>query len=108
MFRCAGALETRWERGQLALAEGWKPSFPGLFHASMRLLRKLSIAKTRCWRKSLREVRSWEPFGIALQPADFPDQDPPPETRTKIEEILAPVSKGLKVSSGQQTLSQLA
>ena len=23
-----------WERGHLSLGEGWKPSFPGLFHAS--------------------------------------------------------------------------
>ena len=31
--RYADAQATRWERGHLALVEGWKPSFPGGLHA---------------------------------------------------------------------------
>ena len=46
--RCADAQGKPWERGLPALAEGWKPSFPALFHGSSIGLLAVTLAIVSC------------------------------------------------------------
>ena len=46
--RCADAQGKPWERGLPALGEGWKPSFPVLFHGSSIGLLAIALAIVSC------------------------------------------------------------